>query len=255
MDFKIPVTRIIADSIAISWFYRNILLRVLAAPVFISIIYNVICRQYFNFSSFISYFIYNTIYLFLLTFILVNCHRVFLLGVESAKKYGFGLNKYFFKFFIWEIILFIILFFIWYVLIFTILNISLYLPFIEIDTHDQFFKSSIWLVESTSKIISLYFIGRICLVLPSIAIEGKPSLKWSWKTTKNNGWRMFLLIGFLPWLLTEFVDLFYRENASVIEQVVLSIVSYLIITIEVAFLSLSFKAFRENSEKDVASEG
>jgi hypothetical protein len=246
MEFKLPITKIITQSFAITWFYKNTLLTVLAAPIFVSIFYNILCRQYYTFSSFTNIFVYNIIYLLLLTFILVNCHRIFLLGDSFASKYGFGINKFFIKFFLWEIILFTILFFIWYLFIFVIINTSLSIPFIEIDTEDQFFKNYIKWIESFSKIIAFYIVARVCLVLPSVAIGGMPSIKWSWRTTKNNGWRMFLLVGFLPWLLTEVVDLFYRENASTLEHVILSIFSYLIITVEVAFLSLSFKFFREH---------
>jgi hypothetical protein len=255
MEFRLPIIRIIKQSLAINWSYRATLLRVLAAPIFIAIIYNVLSRQFFSFSSLTSYAMYSIFYLLLLTFILVNCHRIFLLGSTYVPKHGFILNRYFFTFFLWEIILITILFVVWYILIFAIINISISLPFVEINTEESFFKSSFKWIETIAKIIALYFIGRICLVLPSAAIGGTPSFKWSWKTTKNNGWRIFLLISFLPWLFTEVLELFYREKSSVFEQVALSIISYLIMTVEVAFLSLSFKAFRDDANRDVASEG
>jgi hypothetical protein len=43
-----------------------------------------------------------------------------------------------------------------------------------------------------------YLFGRWSLVFPSIALDLSMDIGWSWKQTRGNGWRMLVLVGFLP---------------------------------------------------------
>lgn len=245
MEFKLPVKRILIESIAAASLYKTILLRVLALPVFLVILFDLTWYQVIKVDSFLDTIIVNSAHLFFLTFICVNCHRIFLLGEGSVPLNGLSINIRYVKFLIWGFIFLLILFFSWYFMIFVFLNIFSSIPFVEIITGDDFIKENIFWIEKVPLIFSGYILARLSLILPSVAIDGNPSLRWSWEITKYNGWLMFILICLIPWIFSELINAVYRDEPSVFEVVFFHIITYLIVAVEVAFLSFSFKHFRD----------
>lgn len=89
-----------------------------------------------------------------------------------------------------------------------------------------------------------YIFGRWILVFPSIAIDQEPKLGWSWKQTKGNGWRMCILVGFLPmtvgslWYLLPFIGL---SEFPVLSGFLTSFALFLFTPVEVAVISIAFR--------------
>ena len=98
-----------------------------------------------------------------------------------------------------------------------------------------------------------YFVGRLSLVLPATAVDVPTSFRWSWQATKNNGVRMLVLIGVLPWLTTILLDLLWREDGTMFEYVLLSIFGYIVVAIEIFILSLAFKEFKRTETIELES--
>jgi hypothetical protein len=96
-----------------------------------------------------------------------------------------------------------------------------------------------WLTAA-ARIPILYLFARLCLVFPATAVDRKVGLRWSWAATRNNGWRLVVVVSILPWIITQVVHLLYRSNASAIEVVLLTVLSFVLLAIEVAALSLSY---------------
>lgn len=96
----------------------------------------------------------------------------------------------------------------------------------------------LWIIVT---IPAYYVTARLSLVFPATAIDEKATLKWSWQKTRNNGWRMFVVVGVFPWMLSFLVGLIWRENATLPEVVMLYIAGYFLVVIEVSALSLSYK--------------
>ena len=88
---------------------------------------------------------------------------------------------------------------------------------------------------------SLYLLGRFSLVFPAVATDAKTSLRWSWRTTKGNGWRMLVLVGLVPWVSSMLIWAIWRESATTLESVVLAIVSYGALCFEIFLLSFAYK--------------
>ena len=86
-----------------------------------------------------------------------------------------------------------------------------------------------------------YFVGRFSLVLPATAIDVRTNLMWSWEATKNNGTRMLILIGAVPWVTTILLDLLWRENGTMFEYVFISILGYLAVAVEIFILSIAVR--------------
>ncbi len=100
-----------------------------------------------------------------------------------------------------------------------------------------------------------YVIGRLSLLLPAITVDLQASLRSAWSQSKGNGWRMALLVGWIPalFLLLEKTLALYinwligNQSTSYSSGVYVGIFSaseallrYTLFTIEVAILSLSF---------------
>jgi hypothetical protein len=86
-----------------------------------------------------------------------------------------------------------------------------------------------------------YLFARLCLVFPATAIDRKVDLKWTWRLTRGNGWRLFVVVGVLPLVIKKIVELFYRENATPFETVILTLLGIALFAVEIAALSLSYR--------------
>ncbi|MEM7027045.1 MAG: hypothetical protein AAF410_02335, partial [Pseudomonadota bacterium] len=243
MEFKLPVIKIAMESLAICWFYRSVLLKVLALPVFLVIVFDFTRHNIINIDGYLSIIILNAIYFVFLSFIFINCHRLFLLGLNHVPTYGMELNSRYFKFLAWIVLIAIIFFIVWYIVLLIILNLFGFVIDYSADPEGTFIIQNINWIEIIATLLTLYFTSRMSFVFPSIAIDGNPSIKWSWKLTNNNGLRVFVLIALLPLLFTEIIEFFYRDQPSTIEIIIFHIFSYLALSIEVAFLSITFKHF------------
>ena len=47
-------------------------------------------------------------------------------------------------------------------------------------------------------LILSYLLGRLCIIFPSIAVGERLTLEQTWKMSENNGWRIIILLGFIP---------------------------------------------------------
>jgi hypothetical protein len=92
-----------------------------------------------------------------------------------------------------------------------------------------------------AKVPALYMVARLCVLFPATAVDRKVNLKWAWRLTENSGWRLFLVVAVLPWLISELVSLVYRKDASVIETIILTFVGSALFAAEIAALSLSYR--------------
>ncbi len=91
-----------------------------------------------------------------------------------------------------------------------------------------------------------YVFARLSVVLPATAVDRRIGLKWAWRSTKRNGWRLVVVVGVLPWLISEFVNLTYRSNPTIIETIVFSAFAYALTVVEIAALSLSYRELTTN---------
>ena len=90
-----------------------------------------------------------------------------------------------------------------------------------------------------------YFIIRLSLVLPATAIgEKENSIIWSWKLSKGNSIRLFLLLGTLPLMVIFIFNLFLSDD-NILYNLSEIIMTILIMPFEICFLSLSYKFLME----------
>jgi hypothetical protein len=92
-----------------------------------------------------------------------------------------------------------------------------------------------------ARLPAIYFFGRFCLVFPATAVDRETGFKWAWRLSQGNGWRLFILVGVLPWIVSYAVGLLYREHATVPETIVLTVVGIALFAVEIAAISLSYR--------------
>lgn len=95
-----------------------------------------------------------------------------------------------------------------------------------------------------------YLFSRLAFVLPAVAIgRSDISLRWSWRLTRKNGWRLVFLTGVIP-VLVGFID---TGLASVFDSIIWHAVSFALyiplIPFNVCLLSLSYAYLSEEDDE------
>ena len=88
---------------------------------------------------------------------------------------------------------------------------------------------------------SMYIVGRLCLVFPSIALGFRPSLKWSWKATKDSQFQVLFIVALFPWAMEYALGLLQSQSSGVVEWILTSLLSYLFAALGVFAVSLIYK--------------
>ena len=196
------------------------------------------------------------------SFFAVPCHRSIPIGEHSVPRFGIpGWPHREFKFFLWLIFIYTIA----TMFMFLASEVAVRLTdFIDTFHGERYPKVSVKLLGGRLDFFPLvllwlipfgYLIGRLSLLLPAIAVDVQASLRSAWSQSKGNGWRMALLVGWIPtlflllestlslsinWLIGNrstsyslgvYVGIFSASEA---------LLSYTLFTIQVAILSLSF---------------
>jgi len=197
------------------------------------------------------------------SFFAVACHRSILIGEHSVSRFGIpGWPRREFRFFLWLIVIYIIGGMFW---LFTHEVVDRCVGFIgtlfgeEVKALRLRLSGSKFIVFFPWILLELipcgYLIGRLSLLLPAIAVDDQASLRSAWSQSKGYGWRMALLVGWMPILIhvleltiATYFDLYIgRQFTSYslgvyvgLFSVSQAFVRYTLFTIEVAILSLSF---------------
>lgn len=192
----------------------------------------------------------------------VSCHRSILIGGHSVPRFGIpGWPRREFRFFLWLIAIYTI------AMMFMVLasEVAVRLrEFFETVSGEELkelsfrllgLRISLFLWMLLGIIPFGYVIGRLSLLLPAIAVDLQVSLRLVWSQSKGNGWRIALLVGWIPasfFLLEKtlaiYIDwLIANQSPSYSSGVYVGIfaaseafVRYMFLTIEVTILSLSF---------------
>src|SRR5262245_13714310 len=143
------------------------------------------------------------------SFFAVACHRSILIGEHSESKFGIpGWPHREFRFFFWLIFIYAIGGMFWFA---ASEVVERFVGFIETFLGEELNELSVrlsgskFIVSSPWTLLALvpfgYLIGRLSLLLPAIAVDDRASVRSAWSQSKGNGWRMALLVGWMPILL------------------------------------------------------
>ena len=79
------------------------------------------------------------------------------------------------------------------------------------------------------------------MIFPATAIDERPDIKWSWDISQGNGWRLVIIVGILPLATGLILYLLERTDSTLIEDLVLSLIYFIVLIIEIAAVSLSYQ--------------
>ena len=244
MATRLQVGKVLLGAFLVPWSNREAFARALAIPLLSIVAVNLswyYARDYLpSFSNWLLYFVYCGLYVIFA----VTCHRLVLLDTRSvAARPHWSWRET--KFLAWVIVIGLIFAVALPVLATPMTNI---LMWTGLGVHDDRFQWSI----QCGQILALYIVSRLFLVFPATAIDRRVNFKWAWRRSKNNGWRLVIIVGALPWVLSNLVWLLYRENEGILEDIVITFLGSAIVAFEVAALSLSY---RELTKEDAMDRG
>lgn len=91
-----------------------------------------------------------------------------------------------------------------------------------------------------SQVASFYLMARLCVIFPATALDQNVNLRWAWNLTRKNGWRLVLVVGALPWILSHMVDFVYRGDATTLEAIALTFLGTALFAVEISAVSLAY---------------
>ena len=232
----LPVIQTIRAAFQFVWDKRVRMLRALAIPVALLFVVD----HAFTFANndplkFVQAFIQMAIYILFA----ITCHRVALIGDESVPNYGlrtWTLRES--RYLGWSVIIFVV----WMLFSFVINSfyVSMIVSKVEAGASAEIYQSyKYWLIPLYIPI--LYILSRLSVLCPAIALDQKVDAQWVWRLTAHNGWRLTIVVGLLPWVLYFLAGLLLRENATLVENIIVELFGFILLAVEVVALSFSYK--------------
>lgn len=231
--FRLSTWKMILNTFQLVWMMGGDLLKKLSLSYVLIILLESVAKSIDEEIGYLGYAVLLFIPI-LYTYFAVACHRLVILGNVSVPP--FGIRKWTMRetrFLGWLIGF-------WLILMLLMESRSMV---------TRFLISLFGISGVTASLISLaiiglsvmYLLARLCMIFPAVAIGKKPSIKWAWDISEGNSWQLLLIVGVMP--LTLVIIQIYLEMAdgTVIEDIVNSMLSFIVSIIGISAISLSYK--------------
>ena len=236
MDYKLPVLKILTQAFVVPWELRVELIKKLSVPILFLIGIGYV-EEYSNgiydyLFAFIGYLAY--------VFLAVTCHRIIILGKNSVPT--FGVRKWTMRearFFSWLVGLYIMI----GVMIFSIAA----LPSVIIPLFEGRVMYLVIPVSIISALPGVYVLSRLSLIFPATSVDEKANIKWAWDISRNNGWRLAVIVCALPAAAGYIQNVLIGEDDGVLKSTLLMLVAFVVLIIEIAALSLTYKELKNET--------
>jgi hypothetical protein len=236
---RLPIAKVILGAFLIPWHLRALFLRALAVPIVCQILL-VLAWDYaaHALTSSAAWLLY-VVYLLLFTLIAVRCHRLMLLDAETERvtelpKWTWRETRFLgYCLALWLIATPV------FMIALTVISI----PFVNLPA-----TSSAGVVPPyvgyLASIPAYYFFARFCLTLPAVAIDADSRLGVAWAHSSGNGWRLFIVVGVLPFAISYLLSLIYFAERNVVLDMLYAVLTNVLLVVEIAALSLSYRELR-----------
>ncbi len=230
---RVPVLKMIAGSISIGWRNRARYSAGIALPTLLLVCIGGMWLTFWPEVEGLAAWAVWTSYMAGFAIFAVTCHRLVLMP-EAQTAFRISLTLRELKFLGWVIAMYAA----YFALMFFPLTIAVNLPLIAdvIQTPDGFYYTRVILSAPV-----MYILARLCLVFPATAIDMNRGLKWSWDKTRGNGWRMAIIFGFYPWLISTAIWLLSRDEPAMVEWALTALLYYIGLAVQVFAVSLTYK--------------
>ena len=239
MKNRLDVAKVVYGAFLVPWINRQSFARALAIPFGI-LASLALCSYYlgdhvpqaFHWLLYVAYWIVFTLFA-------VTCHRLVLLdsatiGAEWLPHWSRRQTRFLLWFIAVWLIFGLVIWPLW-----TVLGNILHRipgPWQSLPVKEQWD----WAFR-VSLVPAFYIFGRLCVIFPATALDRVVNLRWAWQLTRNNGLRLLLVAGALPGVTSQLVDLMYRDDATIVETIVMTLLGTALFAIEISAVSLSYR--------------
>lgn len=233
--YKLPVFKLVLGSLALPWYEKAKYSRALAIPTLLLVsvwALNVMLKEEINS---LSSWLLLPLYLAAFSIFAVTCHRLVLVS-QGEHSSGLVFTKRELKFLAWLVAVYVIV----YLTLLAPLLMFSYVPWTNSPDID-FIENVLFVVVSIARVFAIYVLGRLCLVFPATAIDQNRGLRWSWENTRHNGWRMAIIVGLYPWVISILIWILSREEATLVENVITALLYYVGLAVTIFALSLTYR--------------
>jgi hypothetical protein len=251
MREPLPVGKVILGAFLVPWWKRGAFARRLTVPLVLIAALTLswhytadVLPQYANSALYCVYLLFFTLFA-------VRCHRLVLLDAQTTRfeilpEWTWRETR----FAVWGLAVIVVFMAAWWLVITAVGMVVFNSPLRNVaETWAQ------WGI-TVLKIVPLYMCSRLAMIFPATAIDQKRDFKWAWTITRSNGWRLVIVVGLLPYLLSALVGLLWRDEATIVEALALTLISTGLFAVEIAALSLSYRELTNGSfEQPRPSEG
>lgn len=238
---NLSVRNIIFDSVSVTWKKRNEFTAALALPALVIILLWAVRSLTYKEYDFVLGWTHALLAGAASCIFAVTCHRLILTN-EHHSVFRNILGGREIKFILMALLVYTIFYFINSVFMTIIVNLP--------TMTEKFRAEGDWnyYMKLVAIIPSFYFLARVCLVFPATAVGKKSGLKWSWRNTKDHSIKILIIIGLYPWAISWLLWLLWRENATIVEDVIVCLLYLVALALEIVALSLTYKAITQSGE-------
>jgi len=230
---KIRVQKVILAAFIIPWLMRREFLNKVSLPILLLMALGYLGWFLGDVAGGLG-FLFSFLQLLIYAYFAVTCHRIVLLGGESVPR--LGIRKWTSR---------ETRFFGWLVGIYLMVGIAsltlIMLPSILSPVMEANGFSMVQVLFIAAVIPGLYLLARLSMIFPATAVDERPNIKWAWEISQGNGWRLVVIVGIFPVITGWILKVMERADSTLIEDLVLFLISFIVIIIEIAAVSLSYR--------------
>lgn len=240
---KLNIPKVLLGAVLIPWHQRRVFARALAVPMalYVALVFawqltDESLPVWFKWVAWAGH-------MGLFVVIAVACHRIVLLAPQPASGWympAWTRRELLFAF--WFVLVW---FAVWIIVTLPVSMVTSFLlslagwtGIFETDKRHYF--------EYAISIVYWYYIARMSLLFPAIAIDAPFNFVDAWRQSRGNGWRLFVVVGAMPYCLSHAAGLLWREGATHVEMILLGALGVVLLAIEIAAISISYRELVEN---------
>ena len=230
---RLALEKVLVGAVSLPWAHRRAFARALAFPALAMLaLYAADWGFYDDLGSGAGFAIYLFDKLLWVVFA-VCCHRLVLVDVASSRP-RWGRRETVFA--AWLLLLGACGWLLALPLMTLVVNAQTWYGLLVPRSKDEIFWAS-WLGYA----VAGYVWARLSPVLPATAIDAPTSISQAWADTRGNGLRMMVLVFALPMAVKLGSEAIYRDDATVVEALLIRALIVVALAFEVAALSLAYR--------------
>ena len=257
----LPVWETIRDAFIITWQRKRQFLRVLILPILLLMMVEHVHIEAWSPIVGVEIWPLLPLYFVIIMLLALSCHRVVLISDDEVSiLHRLGILPWSWReirFLGWGLLVSLYTYILFPMAALAFILVVYFLPENILDSVKAFpiFRMLIFshIPMLTTLLCISYLVARWSLILPATAVDKRLTLSEAWNLATGNGWRLTIIVGILPFCFGMLGLFFFHDNDSTILSITISIISYLLLTVEITALSLAYKFLSKFPTKQEAA--